>query len=396
MIGIQSLKTKMTTYAHPLATKIGLANVGNTCFLNVIIQALRLSPPIGNIFLRKPEAYIVTRKESKKEKMVSAFQTLMRDFWKTAFESGKTPTMIPNGFYQSLLAVIRSSDDDWYRPGQQADAAEALQYIMDSLHDGMYCTVKMNILGRAASSEEESHIKAINSWSTFFSKEYSPIVHNFNGQSQICITCQNCGGLSERYEPWLMIKAPIPGGDKLGGPAPTMKECLNSAFESETIEDYSCDKCKTKSKAVITTKISRLPPIVILTLKRFTNAGQKVRGKIAWDINNLDFEPWMAFKRDPFTDTREHTSYETYAVVEHHGSLHGGHYFMFARQQEQWVQYDDSSVTNVHPDIVVTPDSYIAFLVQSHSKKTQYDDFVSHIENLRVFAAANSGKAPEA
>jgi ubiquitin C-terminal hydrolase len=162
-----------------------------------------------------------------------------------------------------------------------------------------------------------------------------------------------------------MIKAPIPGADVVGGPAPDMLACLAAAFAPETLEDYHCEKCAKKVKAVISNKISRIPPITIVSLKRFTNTGMKVRGRINWDLDTLDFSPMMAFDRDPFGDPHRKVApeYLTYAVIEHHGSTHGGHYRMYARQGEEWRLYDDSSVSTVHPEQVITADSYIALMM---------------------------------
>jgi ubiquitin C-terminal hydrolase len=347
---------------------VGLANIGNTCFLNVVLQALRHSPPINTIFLTDRD--VVPREESDRKQLLAAFQTLLRDFWTVRAPPGARPSLVPRGFFHSLHTVLRETDDYWYRPGQQCDAAEALQYIIDSLHGAMYRKVRMEVSGTAVSDEEQSHVKALRSWSEFFGREYSPIVSNFNGQYQIKVTCTNCGNVSERYEPWLMIKAPIPGADVVGGPAPSLRTCLDSAFEPETIDDYACEKCASKQRATKTECISRLPPVTIVSIKRFTNAGHKVRGLIPWDLDSLDFSPWLAFGRDPFSNAPYNAEYMTYAVIEHHGSTFGGHYRMYARRgagADAWTEYDDSSAIHVSPDRVVTPDSYILLLMPKAS-----------------------------
>ena len=292
--------------------------------------------------------------------------------------------MIPRGFFQSLFKVLSETNNGWYQRGQQADAAEAIQYIMESLHDGMYYKVNMSIAGYSTNCEEISQIKAIESWSTYFKNEYSPIIQNFYGQSQICVHCEHCKSVTERYEPWLMIKAPIPGGDVVGGPAPTLDTCLNAAFAPESIDDYQCDTCKARGKATITNRISRLPPIVILSIKRFTNIGSKVRGKLAWDLDSFDLSSALAFSRNPFGEESIFPAvYETFAVIEHHGSLQGGHYTMYARQNESWLEYDDNSITTVTPDRVVSADSYILFLVPKKEKEHMNRSFSESVQSLR-------------
>jgi ubiquitin C-terminal hydrolase len=370
------LFNKISSLTFTMETRIGLSNIGNTCFLNVVLQALRLSPAIGHIFLKNMTRDLV-RKDSKKKELVQAFQTLIQDFWKQAPPEGVMQSLAPHGFFHALRNTLRDTEDDWYRPGTQADAAEALQYILDSIHEGLSRGVAMDVIGDAKTPEEASHIKSVQSWIQFFSKEYSPIVFNFNGQMQIRVTCSKCNTSSERYEPWLMLKAPIPGAET-ESVVPSMNTCMNLAFADETLDDYNCEVCKSKQKAVIQNKISRLPPVTILTLKRFTNGGHKIRGRIGWDLDKIDFSKWMAFSRDPFTNDAAVTSYSTYAVIEHHGSSKGGHYRMYARQGDVWNEYDDSSMRRVTPDQVITADSYIAFLAPSNT----YSDMVKYYDKL--------------
>jgi ubiquitin C-terminal hydrolase len=363
---------------EPFHTTIGLANVGNTCFLNVILQALRIAPPMVQMTLTDLEHPVSLREESKKRELVVAFQTLMQDFWKARIPEGRQPTMIPRGFVHAFYNVLRANDDDWHRPGDQSDAAEVLQYILEGIHDGIHKKVRMEIVGDVMTSEDSEQIKAIQSWADFHSKEYSPIIHNFYGQSQIIVECTNCHNKNHRYEPWLVIKAPIPGGSKSGSLAPSMADCLSAAFDVETIDDYSCEKCKGKHKATLITRISRMPAVLFVSLKRFTNSGHKVRGVISWDLNSTNFRDLCAFRRDPFTNLTVDPEYETYAVIEHLGGLRGGHYRMYARQGD-WHLYDDNSVHVVPPERVITDDSYIACMIpknQAASMRKQMNDLI--------------------
>jgi len=127
-----------------------------------------------------------------------------------------------------------------------------------------------------------------------------------------------------------------------------------------------------------------LPPIVILQIKRFVNEQNKIVGKVKWDLDTFNLEPVMAFSRNPYEDKKSsHTLYETFAVIEHHGSLHGGHYTMFARQNEQWLEYDDSSILEVAPDRVTSANSYILFLLPKSEKNAMNSLFKHSIQKLR-------------
>ena len=329
--------------------QVGLYNLGNTCFLNAVLQSLRKCES----FVDAVSHTSVTRPESKKGPLVSAFQGLLSDM------KSSTGPYTPTKFVQTMVRVIRDCEDDWYQPRQQADAAECTQYILDSLHDALYRSVRITIHGVPKSKEEGSHVKAVESWRSFFAKEYSPIVEHFQGQTQICVECQTCKSVSERYEPWMMIKAPIPGGHKDGANVPSFQQCLDAAYAAETIEGYACDTCKSPQTAVIRTRISKFPNTLILTFKRFTNQGAKIRGEVTWDLDAMNLRPWAAFTRCPFSDRPLSTTYRTFAVIEHCGSSRGGHYMMYSREGDSWYEYDDESVRKVSS--VITADSYVVF-----------------------------------
>jgi hypothetical protein len=149
-----------------------------------------------------------------------------------------------------------------------------------------------------------------------------------------------------------------------------MDMCLAHNFASENIDEYNCEKCKSKQKAIRTHAISKTPNVMIITLKRFTNFGAKVRGRVDWDLNNVDLAPLLAFS-SPFGDGAP--QYETYAVVEHHGSMGGGHYIMYGRGADDiWFEYDDSRVKRVQTDYVISADSYVIFM----ARKGTYNEFV--------------------
>jgi ubiquitin C-terminal hydrolase len=138
-----------------------------------------------------------------------------------------------------------------------------------------------------------------------------------------------------------------------------------------------------KTKATLRTRISRLPPTIILSFKRFTNENMKVRGKIEWDLEATDFTPWMAFPRDPFKGGRDHPVYESYAVIEHLGSARGGHYRMYGKQNADWVEYDDDSARTVPTESVVTGDSYIVFMTLKRTFEQDKTDFAERVNAIR-------------
>jgi len=53
--------------------------------------------------------------------------------------------------------------------------------------------------------------------------------------------------------------------------------------------------------------------------------------------------------------------YDLYAVSVHGGSLDGGHYTAYAKNNNNWHCFNDSSVSNANPREVVTSGAYMLF-----------------------------------
>ena len=104
----------------------------------------------------------------------------------------------------------------------------------------------------------------------------------------------------------------------------------------------------------------------------------------------MDLERFYSF---PNTFSTPRAVYKTYAVIEHHGRLAGGHYFMRARQGSQWVEYNDSSVRDIPKESIVTDNSYIIFATSNPSydsfHKTKLPTYMTLAEE-RIAAAATT------
>lgn len=108
--------------------------------------------------------------------------------------------------------------------------------------------------------------------------------------------------------------------------------------------------------------IRRAPRILVLQLKRFyhTLAGSK---KISERIDYpavLDIAPFCDFA--PEEQPPVSTMYRLFGVVDHEGSLNGGHYMAYVRREDgQWYRFNDSRVSLVTEKEVLTRGAYILF-----------------------------------
>ena len=346
-----------STTAMTSITK-GLCNIGNTCYLNSALQCLFHTKGFRDYFMS--DEWKTHRHPAKKgHELVEETSALLHAV-EAAPGGGR---IVPVKFVRAFVGFAHEINED-IRFGAQADAAEAVQILLDGLHTQQAREVCMNIRGKSGSPETQEYIAGLESWATFFRKEYSQLIPTFYGQTQSKVVCMRCDNVSIRYDPWCVLKVPIPGAEKAGAPAPTLNECIRAAFATEKLDDYACDGCKSKGAAEIRHGLSRLPTNIVLSLKRFTNTGNKVRARIPYDEENIDFSEWLAW---PGLQKLLKVKYRVYATIEHLGNSMSGHYIARAScsssdKDRSWSVIDDA---NVFPSMIggaAGPDTYMLFL----------------------------------
>lgn len=108
---------------------------------------------------------------------------------------------------------------------------------------------------------------------------------------------------------------------------------------------WKCPHCKQLQQGMVQMSLWTLPDILILHLKRFRQVGErrnKLSTLVRFPLTALDMAPHVvkrsncsrlpcAWKQQlqQRTDTGQHPEdflYDLYAVCNHHGGMHGGHY----------------------------------------------------------------------
>nr|XP_046270476.1 ubiquitin carboxyl-terminal hydrolase 43-like isoform X2 [Scatophagus argus] len=164
----------------------------------------------------------------------------------------------------------------------------------------------------------------------------------------------------------------------------TLDECFQLYTKEEQLapdDAWKCPHCKQLQQGMVKMSLWTLPDILILHLKRFRQVGER-RNKLTtfvhFPLAGLDMAPhmvnrnhgthppplqpgWKASRRPDLVPPD--FLYDLYAVCNHHGGMHGGHYTAFCRNSVdgQWYSYDDSSAEPVPEAEVCTRGAYILF-----------------------------------
>ncbi|XP_053706934.1 ubiquitin carboxyl-terminal hydrolase 43-like [Synchiropus splendidus] len=161
----------------------------------------------------------------------------------------------------------------------------------------------------------------------------------------------------------------------------TLDECFQLYTKEEQLapdDAWKCPHCKQLQQGTVKMSLWTLPDILILHLKRFRQVGErrnKLTTFVRFPLVDLDMSPHMvnrnhqhhlqaAWKQPRRPDyTSPNFLYDLYAVCNHHGGMHGGHYTASCRNSVdgQWYSYDDSSAEPVPEADVCTRGAYILF-----------------------------------
>ncbi|KAJ8344652.1 hypothetical protein SKAU_G00288450 [Synaphobranchus kaupii] len=145
---------------------------------------------------------------------------------------------------------------------------------------------------------------------------------------------------------------------------------------------WRCPHCRQLQQGRIKLSLWTLPDILILHLKRFRqelDRRVKMQNMVRFPLLGLDMAPhvvkrsqsswslpshWSPWRR-PYGLGRDPQDYlyDLYAVCNHHGTMHGGHYTAFCKNSVdgQWYCFDDSDVQPIADEEVCKPTAYILF-----------------------------------
>jgi len=156
-----------------------------------------------------------------------------------------------------------------------------------------------------------------------------------------------------------------------------LSQCLELYAKREVVQEYDCDKCKEKKDALVDTKISRTPDILVVHLKRFAYQNgylEKIEDLVTFPVNSLDLKRQLAKQIQVAGGGAE---YDLYGVVNHmmyHTS--GGHYTSYVNIGDKWYACNDAAIQPLDKNDLISKDAYLLFY-----KKKELS--ASNIINLR-------------
>nr|XP_048279964.1 ubiquitin carboxyl-terminal hydrolase 3 isoform X1 [Myodes glareolus] len=355
----------------------GLRNLGNTCFMNAILQSLSNIEQFCCYFKELPAVELRNGKTAGRRTYHTRSQgdnnvSLVEEFRKTlcALWQGSQTAFSPESLFYVVWKIMPN-----FRGYQQQDAHEFMRYLLDHLH--LELQGGFNGVSRSAILQENSALSAnnkccINGASTVVTAIFGGILQNE-------VNCLICGTESRKFDPFLDLSLDIPSQfrskrskNQESGPLCSLRDCLRSFTDLEELDEtelYMCHKCKKKQKSTKKFWIQKLPKVLCLHLKRFhwtAYLRNKVDTYVEFPLRGLDMKCYLL---EPENSGPESCLYDLAAVVVHHGSGVGsGHYTAYAAHEGRWFHFNDSTVTMTDEETVGKAKAYILFYVERQAR----------------------------
>ena len=321
-----------------LHCKSGLKNLGNTCYMNSIIQCLYYTTPLVKYFEDGEHCKDINPK--------SVYHG------RVAREISEVFAALGSGSYNCVsVQEFKTAMGTLHQPFQgynQHDSHEFLMLFLNWLHEDLRREVPPKNYDNTP-----DHTVAEISQKNANGDGQSIVTSLFQGEHRCRVICDACFHESLIFEPFTIITLSLP---PKGGC--TLEDLLQHYYEDSKVE-YICPECRKTGTGTRKIDIWRVPPVIILHFNRFEYevSARKKQNMISFPLEKLSFINHTA------EEHKEIAVYNLIGVSNHFGTMNGGHYTSFCKSyaEKVWYNFNDQNVTKLTTSKVNTSAAYLLF-----------------------------------
>lgn len=333
---------------RPPAGLVGLKNAGATCYMNSVLQQLYCVRAVRDALLTVQGAATDPNEDFSGE---SHHHSIVEN----NIESNTDYNITILKQVQAIFAHLHYSKLQYYIPRglwahfrlqgepvnlrEQQDAVEFFMSLVESLDEALKTLGQEQLMAKTMGG-------------------------TYSDQK----ICKGCPHRYCKEEPFSVVSLDIRNMSRL-------QESLEAYVRGELLEGadaYHCDKCNKKVVTVKRLCLNKLPPVLVIQLKRFEYDFEKVCAIKFNDYfefpRELDVEPYTAWGLaraegdsslwEGGEEKAQETNYQLSGIVVHSGQASGGHYYSYVLLRDngsvtgRWVKLDDGDVSEcgMHDD----------------------------------------------
>ena len=378
---LSAIKRSKATIGNELP---GLQNLGNTCYLNSVLQALVHNRAFMTSLLfdnQKNKEIILTNARSifvkddyfnlvsvspvpltlrqkihnhhyHPDMLTLAERDIIYSYTLTFQLYALFVTMKRNSYVCVPMNVVTLLFKE-FKLGVQHDASDVYVHILDRISRELHQVYNAEYYSSLNNKLTTEYFNVVKS---HYDQNYTLLTEVFTGFQYVSTACPTCQNQTNRFEFYNQLSIPIR--------STTLAGCLQN-YTSIEILDFNnmwwCNKCHMNVQGRRQIKLWNCPATLVIQLKRFTNDQHKTRNHVDFPLM-LNIREYVS--RYNYGETSQY-EYELKSVINHHGSLTGGHYYNYSRINKEWYQFNDSVVTHIPINQVVTENAYILFYTRS-------------------------------
>ncbi|XP_032242140.2 ubiquitin carboxyl-terminal hydrolase 4 [Nematostella vectensis] len=180
----------------------GLANLGNTCFMNSGLQCLSNTMTLTKYFLSKEyvDELNTDNPLGMKGEIAKAYADLLNQIW-----SGQSSSIAPRQF---KMQVGRFAPQ--FSGYQQQDSHELLAFLLDGLHEDLNRIKMKPYIELRDADGRPDQVVASEAWHNHRQRNDSIIVDIFHGLFKSTLVCPECNKISVTFDPLCYLSLPLP------------------------------------------------------------------------------------------------------------------------------------------------------------------------------------------